>query len=87
MCIRDRDNAIIINTARGPIVSELCLLKEIRSNRLKAAFDVFWTEPYEGSLRDYHPDRFLMSPHVASTCQGFLAGCRKDLDVLIKELK
>ena len=81
-----KDGAILINTARGAIVDEDALFSEISSNRLQAAFDVFWNEPYEGKLKGLHPDQFLMSPHVASTCSGFLRGCRKGLDELIKEL-
>ena len=81
-----KDGSIIINTARGPIVNELSLLKEVKSGRLRAAFDVFWKEPYKGELAKYHPERFYMTPHIASTCQGFLAGCRRDLDALIKEI-
>ena len=81
-----RDESVIVNTARGQIVSELDLLKEIESGRLRAAFDVFWKEPYKGELAKYHPNRFHMTPHIASTCQGFLAGCRKDLDALIEEI-
>ena len=81
-----KDGAVLINTARGQIVNEEDLLNEIKKKRIFAAFDVFWEEPYFGKLADYHPDQFYMTPHVASTCQGFLEGCRKDLDLLIKEI-
>ncbi len=81
-----KDGAALINTARGAIVDEKALLKEIESLRLFAAFDVYWQEPYHGKLKGYHPDRFYMTPHVASTCNGFIEGCRKDLDILIKDL-
>ena len=66
------DGAALVNTARGAVVDEAALLSEIQSGRLVAAFDVYWQEPYHGPLRDFHPDRFLMSPHVASTCSTFL---------------
>ena len=81
------DGAVLINTARGAIVSEDALLAEIETGRLRAAFDVYWQEPYRGRLSQYHPDRFYMTPHVASTCNGFLEGCRRELDMLMKELK
>ena len=81
-----QDNTVLINTARGAIVDEDALYLEIKSNRLRAAFDVFWQEPYNGKLKEFHPERFFMSPHVASTCTGFLIGCRKGLDLLIQEL-
>ena len=82
-----KNTSILINTARGAIVDEDALYTEISSNRLRAAFDVFWQEPYDGKLMKFHPDSFFMSPHVASTCSGFLKGCRNGLDLLIKELK
>ena len=81
-----QDNAVLINTARGSIVDENALYSEIRSDRLRAAFDVFWQEPYHGKLKELDPDCFFMTPHVASTCSGFLEGCRKGLDLLIREL-
>ncbi|MBH30552.1 MAG: hydroxyacid dehydrogenase [Candidatus Marinimicrobia bacterium] len=80
-----KEGSTIINTARGAIIDENALYLEIKNNRLKAAFDVYWDEPYVGKLKEFHPDKFLMTPHVASTCDEFLIGCRKDLDVLIKE--
>jgi hypothetical protein len=27
-----------------------------------------------------------MTPHVASTCSGFIEGCRNDLNILIEDL-
>ena len=82
-----KNNAVLINTARGAIVDENALYNEIKSQRLRCAFDVFWKEPYNGKLKAYHPEFFFMSPHIASTCDEFLIGCRKGLDNLIKELR
>ena len=79
--------SILINTARGPIVDEDALYEEIKSGRLKAAFDVYWKEPYLGKLKEFHPQGFFMTPHVASTCSGFLKGCREALDRLIEGLE
>ena len=76
----------LINTARGSIVSEVGLYKELKAGRLQAAFDVFWNEPYEGALKEFYPDTFYMSPHVSSICNEFIVGCKMDLDQLIKEL-
>ena len=79
-----KNGATLINTARGAIVDEGALYREIQSDRLKAAFDVYWQEPYTGKLKEFYPDRFYLTPHVASTCSGFLKGCRDGLDELIK---
>ena len=82
-----KDGSILINTSRGPIVNEKALYLELKNKRLRAAFDVFWDEPYLGMLMEFYPDSFFMTPHVASTCQEFLVGCRNDLNQLIYDLK
>ena len=74
-----KDGAALVNTARGPIVEEYALFEEIKSGRLRAAFDVFWEEPYNGKLKQFHPINFLMSPHVSSNCENFLTGLAQDL--------
>ena len=82
-----KNNAILVNTARGAIVDEDALYLEIKQGRLNAAFDVYWHEPYNGRLKELYPDPFYMTPHVASTCKGFVEGCRRNLDELISELQ
>ena len=83
-----KDGAAIVNTARGPVVEEDALFKEIQAVRLRAAFDVFWEEPYEGKLKNFHPHGFLMSPHVSSNCEDFLTGLAQDLrNYLIRMVK
>jgi phosphoglycerate dehydrogenase-like enzyme len=74
-----KDDAALVNTARGPVVDEDALYEEISAGRLRAAFDVFWVEPYDGKLKQFHPERFLMSPHVSSNCENFLTGLASDL--------
>jgi len=81
-----KNDAVLVNTARGPIVDEDALYTELQSDRLKVAFDVYWQEPYKGKLKQFHPISFYMTPHVASTCSGFLEGCREDLKSLISLL-
>jgi phosphoglycerate dehydrogenase-like enzyme len=81
-----KDDSVLINTARGPIVSETALYGELKNKRIYAAFDVYWKEPYEGKLKEFYPDRFFMTPHVASTCNAFLEGAAKDLRKLIIKL-
>jgi D-3-phosphoglycerate dehydrogenase len=82
-----KDNAILINTARGPIVNEEDLYRELSAGRLKAAFDVYWQEPYSGKLSELTPEYFSMTPHIASTCNEFLSGAAKDLRRLIGEIE
>jgi phosphoglycerate dehydrogenase-like enzyme len=81
-----KDGAGLVNTARGPVVDEDALLKEIKARRIFAAFDVFWQEPYTGPLKE-HQDRFFMTPHIASTCEDFLMGLAKDLNIFISKIE
>ena len=81
-----KNNSVLINTARGVLVDENALFQEIKNRRITAAFDVFWEEPYNGKLKDFYPENFFMSPHIASTCNAFLRGCREGLDKLIREI-
>ena len=82
-----KKKSILINTSRGPIVDEDALYNEMMKKRIKAAFDVFWKEPYFGKLKEFHPDQFYMTPHVGSTCNEFLQGAAIDLTAFINELK
>jgi phosphoglycerate dehydrogenase-like enzyme len=81
-----KDNATIINTARGRIVDEGALCEKFKNERLYAAFDVYWDEPYQGKLKEFYPNRFSMTPHVASTCNEYLTGSEKDLRNFMKSL-
>ena len=81
-----KNNAVLINTARGSVVDENALYDELRNRRIKAAFDVYWDEPYNGKLKELYPEFFYMTPHVASTCKDFIIGCREGLDKLISEI-
>jgi phosphoglycerate dehydrogenase-like enzyme len=73
-----KTGALLVNTARGSIVDEDALFEEISKGRLRAAFDVFWDEPYSGKLLSFAPERFMATPHVASACREFLASCARD---------
>jgi len=73
-----RDGALLVNTARGPVIDEDALYAELSTERLRAAIDVFWQEPYRGRLTELPADRFIRTPHIASTCKGFLQGTAND---------
>ena len=81
-----KKGSTLINTARGALVDENELYKNLKIGKIKAAFDVFWNEPYNGKLKEFYPDPFFMTPHVASTCSSFLKGCREDLDKFLSNL-
>jgi phosphoglycerate dehydrogenase-like enzyme len=61
-----KQGAVLINTARGPVVEENALMQALRDGKLRgAALDVFEKEP----LRADHPltkfENVLLTPHVA----------------------
>lgn len=79
------DGACIVNTSRGGVVNEQSLLEEISSGRLTGIFDTFWEEPYFGPLRQFHPERFVMTPHIASGCDEFVQSLAEDFRNLLRE--
>ena len=78
--------ALLVNTARGPVVDEDALYNALNARKIRAAFDVFWQEPYKGKLMEFAPERFMVTPHVASTCREFLEGCAKDFLAFQRDL-
>jgi phosphoglycerate dehydrogenase-like enzyme len=58
---RMRQGAILVNTARAPLVDESALVAAVQSGRIVAALDVFYREP----LPQSHP--FTRAPNVVLT--------------------
>jgi len=73
-----RADAILINTARGPVVDEDALFEALAGGRLRAAaLDVFEAEPYVPRTpgKDLRTlKNVLMTPHIASNTD---AACRR----------
>ncbi len=81
-----KKDSILINTSRAMLVEEKYLYENLAKGKIRAAFDVFWKEPYRGRLVKFHPDPFFISPHIASTSNEFFLGCAKDLKKLIYKI-
>lgn len=59
-----KDNALIVNTARGAVIDEEALTEELKTGRIQAALDVFY--PNEPPLDDnplWNMDNVLMVDH------------------------
>jgi D-3-phosphoglycerate dehydrogenase / 2-oxoglutarate reductase len=62
-----KDTALIINTARGNLVSELDLCEAIKKNKIGgAAIDVFETEPAINNTL-FGLENILLTPHIAAS--------------------
>ncbi|AKS30942.1 NAD(P)-dependent oxidoreductase [Mycolicibacterium goodii] len=84
-----KPRAILVNTARGPIVDEGALIEALRARRLAAAgLDVFDSEPVPAGHPLLSLDNVVLTPHVswytADTMRRYLAlgveNCRRIRD-------
>jgi phosphoglycerate dehydrogenase-like enzyme len=61
-----KPNAVLVNTARGPLVDEAALAAALRNGVIRAAaIDVFDPEPPPKDLPLYELDNVVLSPHMA----------------------
>jgi phosphoglycerate dehydrogenase-like enzyme len=61
---RMKDDALLVNVARGAVVDTDALLAELHSERIAAALDVYDVEPLPAGHPLWKAPRLLMSPHV-----------------------
>ncbi|MFK7693845.1 hydroxyacid dehydrogenase [Paenibacillus sp. HJGM_3] len=61
-----RDGALLVNTARGPIVQEAALVEELRTGRLFAALDVYDTEPLPMDHPLLQLPNAICAPHIGA---------------------
>jgi phosphoglycerate dehydrogenase-like enzyme len=66
MLARLRDGCVFVNVGRGPTVDEPALLAELASGRLRAALDVFETEPLPADHPAWRTGGLIVSPHLAA---------------------
>lgn len=77
-----RDNAYLINVARGPIVDEDALVTALESGTIAgAALDVFETEPLPEESLLWDRDEVIISPHKGSATNRY----HLDIAALVKE--
>ncbi|QDY69212.1 hydroxyacid dehydrogenase [Qingshengfaniella alkalisoli] len=64
---RMKDGALLINTARGPMIDHDALLRELQSERLSAVLDVTDPEPLPDDSPFLALDNVFLTPHVAGS--------------------
>lgn len=66
-----KNDAILINTARGPIVDEEAVYEAVKNHNIGGiAFDVFKEEPYTGKLANLGKDAILTPHQGTNTFEG-----------------
>lgn len=74
---RMRDDALLVNVARGPVVDTDALLREVADGRLRAALDVTDPEPLPADHPLWQLPGVLISPHVGGNTSAFLPRARR----------
>ncbi|MBT3941939.1 MAG: C-terminal binding protein [Chloroflexi bacterium] len=74
-----KSDAYLINTSRGPVVSETALLAALDDNQLAgAALDVFEQEPPDPDNPLLHREDVIVTPHIAGSSEiGWATICRR----------
>lgn len=84
-----KKNCVLINTARGGIVSETDLYPVLKEKRIRAAyFDVFTTEPPKADEPLMTLDNFHLTPHIGSrTSEAELNTCKIATEQILQVLE
>jgi phosphoglycerate dehydrogenase-like enzyme len=67
------EGATFINTARGALVDEAALVRELESGRVSAVLDVTWPEPPSPDSPLWTLPNVLLTPHLAGSLGNELA--------------
>jgi phosphoglycerate dehydrogenase-like enzyme len=68
------DNAVVVNSSRGPAIDQQALLDHVLDGRIRAALDVYDPEPPALDAKTLAAPNLLLTPHIAGdTRHGHLA--------------
>jgi phosphoglycerate dehydrogenase-like enzyme len=68
------DNAVVINSSRGPAIDQRALLDHVLDGRIYAALDVYDPEPPKFDEKTLAAPNLLLTPHIAGDAkEGHLA--------------
>ncbi|HEX3000584.1 MAG TPA: NAD(P)-dependent oxidoreductase, partial [Armatimonadota bacterium] len=81
---RMKDGATFINTARGALVDEAALIKELQSGRIWAVLDVTDPEPPVADSPFYNLPNVIYTPHIAGSMSQ---ECHRMADFALDELE
>ncbi len=80
---RMKDGSWFINTARGALVDEIALIRELESGRINAVLDVTDPEPPSPASRLYTLPNVVVTPHIAGAIGS---DCKRMGDLCLREL-
>ncbi|MGD8518983.1 MAG: hydroxyacid dehydrogenase, partial [Anaerolineae bacterium] len=78
-----KDDALLINTARGSLIDEVALIAELRRGRFFAFLDVTDPEPPAADSPLRHLDNVVVTPHLA----GCIEDCGRLSEMAVEELR
>jgi phosphoglycerate dehydrogenase-like enzyme len=78
-----KDNALLINTARGTLIDEKELIKELSKGRFFAFLDVTEIEPPSAESQLRKLDNVVVTPHIA----GCIENCNRMGELAVEELR
>jgi phosphoglycerate dehydrogenase-like enzyme len=78
-----KDDALLVNTARGTLIDEEALVKELTKGRFFAFLDVTDPEPPAGDSPLRRLDNVVVTPHLA----GCIEDCSRMGEMAVEELR
>jgi phosphoglycerate dehydrogenase-like enzyme len=64
-----KPGAILVNTARGPLVDEAALVEALEAGRIRAGLDVYGTEPLPADHRLRRAPNTVLTPHLGFSAE------------------